>query len=142
VVVTRQPRAAIRSLEELRAVQVAVMPNTTWAEAVARAGVPASRTVTVEDVPSAIEALRSGRAGATVLDVLDFLLQRRRDRDLEVGLSLGEALSSAWAVRKGDAQLRGQLDAYLAELKRSPNWSRLLVKYFGEDAPVVLGRGR
>lgn len=29
--------------------------------------------------------------------------------------------------------------AYLAEFRRHPGWSRLLVKYFGDDAPLVLG---
>jgi len=43
-------------------------------------------------------------------------------------------------VRKADAELRRSLDAYLAEFRKHPGWSRLLVKYFGEDAPLVLGR--
>jgi len=54
-------------------------------------------------------------------------------------MTLG-VLSSAWAVRKTDPRLRRALDAYLVALRRSPNWSRLLVTYFGEDAPAVLGR--
>jgi ABC-type amino acid transport substrate-binding protein len=139
VVLTLRPQPAIKTLEALRSVVVAVVPNTTWADAVREAGVPAAQTLSVEDVPAAMAALRSGRAGAAVTDVLDFLLQRRRDGDLEMGLTLGDALSSAWAVRKSDAKLREALDAYLTQLKASPNWSRLLVKYFGEDAPVVLG---
>jgi ABC-type amino acid transport substrate-binding protein len=140
VVVTLRPQTPILTLVELRASRVAVVPDTTWAEAVEAAGVPASRTVIVEDVPGAIEALRTGRAAATVADVLDFLLQRRRESDLQAGMTLGGALSSAWAVRKSDPQLRRALDAYVAALRASPNWSRLLVKYFGEDAPAVLGR--
>jgi ABC-type amino acid transport substrate-binding protein len=51
-------------------------------------------------------------------------------------------MSSAWAVRKGNPELREALDGYLAELRRGPNWSRLLVKYFGDDAPTILGRPR
>jgi ABC-type amino acid transport substrate-binding protein len=116
------------------------VPNTTWAEALERAGVPASRTLRAADVPAAVEELRTGHADATVTGVVDFLLQRRKHRDLVAGLVLGEALSSAWAVRKNCPELRQALDAYLAELRRSPNWSRLLVKYFGEDAPAILGR--
>jgi cystine transport system substrate-binding protein len=115
------------------------VPHTTWAEAVEAAGVSASSTVAVDDLASAIDALRGGRATATVTDVLDFLVRRRGDKDLQVGMTLGAALSSAWAVRKTDPQLRQALDAYIAGLRGSPNWSRLLVKYFGEDAPAVLG---
>jgi ABC-type amino acid transport substrate-binding protein len=142
VVVTRRPQPPILTLAELRTARVAVVPDTTWKEAVEAAGVPASHTVAVEDVPAAVEALKAGRATAVVADVLDFLLQRRRDRGLQAGLTLGSALSSAWAVRKTDPQLRRALDAYLVALRSSPNWSRLLVKYFGEDAPAVLGRAQ
>jgi len=141
IVVTRRPRAAIRTLAELRAARVVIVPNTTWAEALERAGVPASRAHRAADVPAAVERLRTGQADATVIGVVDFLLQRRKHRDLEAGLALGEALSSAWAVRKNCPELRQALDLYLAELRRGPNWSRLLVKYFGDDAPAILGRG-
>jgi ABC-type amino acid transport substrate-binding protein len=140
VVVTRRPQPPILTAEALRGARLAVVPHTTWAEAVAAAGVSASSTVAVDDLASAIEALRGGRATATVTDVLDFLVRRRTDKDLQVGMTLGAALSSAWAVRKTDPQLRQALDSYLAQLRGSPNWSRLLVKYFGEDAPAVLGR--
>jgi ABC-type amino acid transport substrate-binding protein len=140
LVVTRRPQPPILTIEGLRASRVAVVPHTTWAEALAAAGVPASGTVSVKDVTAARQALRDGRATATVIDVLDFLVQRRGDRELQSGLALGEALSSAWAVRKTDPQLRQALDAYLVELRGSANWSRLLVKYYGEDAPAVLGR--
>jgi ABC-type amino acid transport substrate-binding protein len=140
VVVTRRPQAPVVTAEGLRAARFAVVLNTTWAEALEAAGVPASRWVAVDDVPAALDALRAGRATATVTDVLDFFLQRRRDKDLQAGMTLGGTLSSTWAVRKTDPQLRQALETYLAMLRNSPNWSRLLVEYFGEDAPAVLGR--
>jgi ABC-type amino acid transport substrate-binding protein len=140
IVVTRRPGAPVRTLAELRAARVAIVPNTTWAEALEKAGVPVARALRVEDISGAVEAIQTGHADATVTGVVDFLLQRRKNRDLEAGLALGEALSSAWAVRKGSPELRQALDAYLVELRRSPNWSRLLVKYFGDDAPAILGR--
>jgi membrane-bound lytic murein transglycosylase F len=140
VVVTRRPQPRVLAADDLRGARFAVVPHTTWSEALASAGVPASRTVAVDDMASALEAIRAGRCEATVTDVLDFLLQRRRDKDLEAGMTLGGALSSAWAVRKTDPRLRRDLDAYPVALHGSANWSRLLVKYFGEDAPAVLGR--
>jgi hypothetical protein len=72
--------------------------------------------------------------------VVDYLQQRRRLKELQLGLSLGAALSSAWGLRKADVELRRSLDAYLAEFRKHPGWSRLLVEYFGDDAPLVLGR--
>ena len=140
IVVTRRPAPAVRTLAELRAARVVIVPNTTWAEALEKAGVPVSRALRVEDISGAVEAIQTGHADATVTGVVDFLLQRRKNRDLEAGLALGEALSSAWAVRKSSPELRQALDAYLGELRRGPNWSRLLVKYFGDDAPAILGR--
>lgn len=140
IVVTRRPGAPVRTLAELRTARLAIVPKTTWAEALEKAGVPVSRALRVADISAAVEAIQTGHADATVTGVVDFLLQRRKHRDLEAGLALGEALSSAWAVRKGSPGLRQALDAYLAELRRSPNWSRLLVKYFGDDAPAILGR--
>jgi len=140
VVVTKRPQAPIRSLAELRNARLVIVPNTTWADALEKAGVPVSRALRVADIASAIETIRAGRADATVSGVVDFFIQRRKHRDLEAGLPLGEALSSAWAVRKTSPELRQVLDAYLAQFRRSPNWSRLLVQYFGDDAPAILGR--
>ena len=117
-----------------------IVPDTIWAEALEKAGVKLAGTLRVADISAAIEAIQTGHADATVTGVLDFLLQRRKHGALEAGLALGEALSSAWAVRKSSPELRRALDAYLGELRRSPNWSRLLVKYFGDDAPAILGR--
>ena len=140
VAVTRKPRRPVANEAELKTRTVAVVPDTTWAEAVTRAGVAPSQVVAVADVPEALAALKSGRATAAVVDILDFLQNHRQDPDLELGATLGAALSSAWGVRKSDPELRHALDAYLADFRRSAGWSRLLVKYFGNDAPAALGR--
>jgi ABC-type amino acid transport substrate-binding protein len=87
-----------------------------------------------------LAALRAGKATAAIIDVVDYLQQRRRHPEIQLGLSLGSAQSSAWGVRKSDPELRRALDAYLTEFRRQPGWSRLLVKYFGDDAPRVLGQ--
>lgn len=140
IVVTKRPHPPIKALAELRAARLAIVPGTTWAEALEKAGVPVARAQRVADISEAIETIRTGHAEATVSGVVDFFLQRRRHRELEAGLLLGEPLSSAWAVAKTSPGLRQALDAYLGELRRSPNWSRLLVTYFGDDAPAILGR--
>ena len=140
VVVSLKPAPVVATLRALRAASVAVVPESTWAEAAAKAGVPPEALVRVDDVPEAIAALRTGRASAAIIDVVDYLQQRRRERELQLGLSLGGAQSSAWGVRKSDPELLRALDAYLFEFRRQPGWSRLLVKYFGDDALAVLGQ--
>ena len=57
-------------------------------------------------------------------------------------VQVGPSGSVAWTVRKEDTELRAALDAHLANVRRSASWNLLLVKYFGEQAPVVLGRRR
>ncbi len=140
VVVSLKPAAVVTSLAALRAARVAVVPDSTWAEAAEHAGVPPASLVRVAGVPEALAALRASRASAAIVDVVDYLQQRRRTPELQLGLALGAAQSSAWGVRKSDPALRKALDAYLAEFRHHPGWSRLLVKYFGEDAPLVLGQ--
>lgn len=140
VVVTRKPHAVVRAADQLQAERVAAAPGTTWWEAVEAAGVPPSRVVKVDDAAQAFAALREGKATATVLDLVDFFFERRKDPALEMGMTLGNPLSSAWGVRKTDPKLRQALNAYLRDLRSSPAWSRLVVKYFGEDALAVLGR--
>jgi len=45
-------------------------------------------------------------------------------------------------VRKGDTEMRRALDEYIENLRRTPTWSRLVVRYFGEKAPEVLKKAR
>jgi ABC-type amino acid transport substrate-binding protein len=140
VVVSLRPAAEVATLGQLRSIRVAVVPDSTWAEAAAQAGVAATALVSVAGVPEGLAALRAGKADAAVIDVVDYLQQRRRHPEIQLGLSLGSAQSSAWGVRKSDPELRQALDAYITEFRRHPGWSRLLVKYFGDDAPLVLGQ--
>jgi ABC-type amino acid transport substrate-binding protein len=119
---------------------VAVVPDTTWAEAVARAGVASSQIVAVADVPEALAALKSGRATVAVVDILDFLQAHRKDPDLELGVTLEPRSAVRGACARAIPELRRALDAYLADFRRSAGWSRILVEYFGSDAPAALGR--
>ena len=57
-------------------------------------------------------------------------------------MTVGPTASVAWAIRKGDAALRSALDAHLANVRRSASWNLLLVRYFGDEAPLVLGHRR
>ncbi len=140
IAVTRRPAAPIRSLAQLRAARLVVVENTSWSDALEKMGVSTAKALKVADVAAAIEAIRVGHADATVSGAVDFFLQRRRNPGLEAGMPIGAAQSSAFAVRKGSPELRQALDRYLTELRKSPNWSRLLVKYFGDDAPAIRGR--
>jgi ABC-type amino acid transport substrate-binding protein len=142
VVVTRKPHRLVASVEELRRERVGTVKGTSLANAVAAAGVPPAN---VDDsIPSGglPEALKRGRVTAVVLGIEHAIAERRKDPALQVGVFLGPPGSLAWAVRKGDRALLAALDEYVASVRRTPTWSRLVVKYFGDEAPEILRRAR
>jgi ABC-type amino acid transport substrate-binding protein len=141
VAVTRKPKT-IATLRELAGEHVAVVTGTAWGGAAAPAGVPPSRIASFADMKALLEALRTGKVGASVMSLSDFVLIRGREPDLVPGPFLGEIKTAAWAVRKDDGSLRKALDEYVENLRRTPSWGRLAVTYFGDDALSLLGRAR
>ena len=86
--------------------------------------------------------LRTGKAQAGVLGLEVAMLARQRDPELQLGLFLGQPGSLAYGLRKGDTELKAALDGYLLNLRRSPTWGRLVVKYFGGSALEILKAAR
>jgi ABC-type amino acid transport substrate-binding protein len=142
VVLTRKPHRVVTTLEELRQERVGTVRGTSMAEAVSSAQVPAANvddSIVTGTLPA---ALKAGKVTAIVLGVENAISDRREDPELQLGLFLGPPGSLAWGVRKTDTKLRQALDEYIASVRRTPTWSRLVVRYFGEDAPEVLKRAR
>jgi ABC-type amino acid transport substrate-binding protein len=142
VAVTLPPRASIRRVEDLRAARVGVIRGTKPAEAAAEAGVKPRDLVPYEKMEDLLRGLKGGEVGAAVLPISELALAGKRLAGLEAGMTVGARGTVAWAVRKEDAALRAALDDYLANVRRGPTWSRLVVEYFGDQALTVLGRAR
>ena len=142
VVMTRHPHATVTTLEELRNEKVGTVKGTSMAEVVAAAGVPPAKvddTIVTGTLP---EALRSGRVTAVVLGIENAISEQRKDPFIQLGTFVGPPSSLAYGVRKEDAALLAALNEYIANLRRTPTWNRLVVKYFGEAAPEVLRKAR
>ena len=142
VVVTRKPHRVVASVEELRREKVGTVKGTSLANAVAAAGVPPGN---VDDsIPSGglPAALKAGPVTAIVLGIENAITERRKDPALQVGVFLGPPGALAWAVRKEDRALLAALDEYVGRVRRTSTWSRLVVKYFGDEAPEILKRAR
>jgi ABC-type amino acid transport substrate-binding protein len=142
VVLTRRPHRVVNTVAELRAEKVGTIKGTSMAEAIAAAGVPPAH---VDDgIPPGgfAEALRSGRITAAVWGVESAIAAQREDPALQIGLFLGPPTSLAYAVRKGDVALLDSLNDYIANLRRTPTWNRLVVDYFGASALEVLKKAR
>jgi ABC-type amino acid transport substrate-binding protein len=142
VVLTRKPQKPVATLEELRTVKVGTVKGTSMAEAVTAAGVPPAN---VDDgIPTGTlpAALKSGRVAAVVLGVENAMEAQRKDPALELGVFVGPPSSLAFGVRKEDTALLAALNDYITNLRRSPTWNRLVVKYFGDAALDVLKKAR
>jgi membrane-bound lytic murein transglycosylase F len=142
VVLTRRPGRVVTTLDELRAEKVGIIRGTSMAEAVAAAGVPRAHLVDTITTGRLPEALQTGQATAVVLGVENAITAQREDAALQIGLFLGPPRSLAYAVRKEDHDLLRALNDYIENLRRTPTWSRLVVKYFGEAAPEILKKAR
>src|SRR5262245_41864754 len=141
LVVTRKPLPAVNDPAALRALKVAVIPGTTWADVAVAAGVPAASLASCVDVNEVFAALRAQKAAAAIMTIFDFALAQKREA-LEGGVFVGSAVTAAWGVRKDDAPLLQALNAYLESLRLTPAKSALLTKYFNEDALSLLRRAR
>lgn len=143
VVVTCRPHAPIASLEELRRARVGTERGTSWAEQARAAGVPAENLDESFASPAEVlRALKAGTVSATVMSVVWAMVEQKRDPRLELGLFVGPASSLGFAVRKDQPELLAALDAYVANVRRTPTWSRLVVKYFGDDGLEILKKSR
>ena len=55
---------------------------------------------------------------------------------------VGPPESLAFGVRKEDRRLLAALNDYITNLRKTPTWNRLVVKYFGPAAVEILRRAR
>jgi len=140
VAVTVPPQAAIRDTDGLRAARVGVIRGAKPAEAAAEAGVKSRDLLSYDKLEDLLRALKAGEVGAAVLPISELALAGKRVAGLEAGITVGAPGTVAWAVRKEDTTLRAALDEFLANTRKSPSWSRLIVEYFGDQALAVLGR--
>jgi ABC-type amino acid transport substrate-binding protein len=140
LVVTHKPAAPVRSVEEFRTRKAGTIRGTTWSRETQAAGVPEDQVQYFPDTEPMLQALAAGRIDAAVMTISDFTLAVARHPGLEAGVLLGEASRAAWGVRKEDAKLKAEIDAYIENLRSGASWNRLVVTYFGEKALTVLGR--
>lgn len=140
VVITRKPRAAVTSVDELKGEKVGTIKGTFMVEELAAAGVTSiDDSIATGGIP---EALAAGRISAAADGIEAALTAKARDPDLLLGIFLGKPSSLAYGVRKEDVALLHALDEYIGNLRKTPTWSRLVVKYFGEAAPEILRKAR
>jgi ABC-type amino acid transport substrate-binding protein len=140
VIYNRRPAKPIESVAALKSEKVGTYKGTSMADDLAAAG--------IAGVDDGIEpggfpaALKAGRISAAVDGVEAALVARLKDPELQIGAFIGKPESLAYGVRREDAKLHEALNAYVSNLRKTPTWSRLVVKYFGAAAPEILRKAR
>jgi ABC-type amino acid transport substrate-binding protein len=125
-------------MEELGKERVGATRGAATAEAVLAAGLsPASLDDSIP-IGAYVEALHSGRVSAAVWSVERALPAQREDPTIQLGMYLGKPGSLAFGLRKEDTQLRAALNDHIGRVRRSGAWSRMVIKYFGENALTIL----
>jgi ABC-type amino acid transport substrate-binding protein len=142
VVMTREPHKVVGSMAELRVEKVGTVKGTSMAEVVAAAGVPVANVDDGIVTGTLPEALRSGRVTAVVLGVENAMEAQQKDPAIQLGAFVGPPSSLAFGVRKEDTALLAALNDYISNVRRSPTWNRLVVKYFGDNALEILKKAR
>jgi peptidoglycan lytic transglycosylase F len=141
--VTRRPHPPVQTLEELRRQRVGVTRNSSWAEEALAAGVPlANLDDSYTHSKEVLAALKAGRISCTVMSVIGAMAERRKDPTLEIGVMIGTPTAMGFAVRKDQPRLLAALNDYVVATRKTPTWSRLVVKHLGPDALEVLRRSR
>ena len=140
VVMTRKPDAVIKRREDLKARKVGTVRGTIMEEELAAAGITGVDTSIAAG--ELAQALKAGRIEAAADGLEAALTAKSKDPDLQCGLFLGPPSSLAYGVRKGDRELRQALDSYIANLRRTSTWNRLVVKYFGTASLDILKKAR
>jgi ABC-type amino acid transport substrate-binding protein len=142
VVVTRRPHRRVLTLDELRKERVSVVKGTSMAALLPALGVPPANIDLSVPTGGILVAMKNGKITCTVHEVYTAIVAQRNDPAIEMGLFIGPPLSLAYGVRKTDPELLAALNTYIANVRRSTMWSRLVVKYFGDAALTVIQEAR
>jgi ABC-type amino acid transport substrate-binding protein len=137
--VARRPRPAPRAAE-LRGLRVGIIRGTSWEQAAVDAGVPGANRVAFPDTKALLAGLRAGQVNAVVMDLVDFALAQKHDRELVGGAFLGSLTVGAFAARPRDEKLLAALNRYLQGTRQSQH--ALVFRYLSEEALSLIARAR
>jgi ABC-type amino acid transport substrate-binding protein len=142
LVVNHAPAPAITTAAVFRDQTVGTVKGSSWTDEAAAAGVPRTRVREYPTPTEVAQALRSGEVSSAIMSLSRAVVERKSDPGIQLGMTIGPITSAALAVRKDRPRLLAALNDYLNNLRKTETWSRLVVKYFGEDTLIVLRRAR
>ncbi|MFD2045531.1 amino acid ABC transporter substrate-binding protein [Ornithinibacillus salinisoli] len=132
VVVVPEDNTDINSFEELEGKRSAQSLTSNFGAIAEENG---AELVSVEGLSQSIELIRQGRVDVTVNDrlaVLDYLNQQQ-DAGVKIAVREEEVSESAFAFRKGNAELVEAFNEQLEAMKEDGTLAEISEKWFGED---------
>jgi ABC-type amino acid transport substrate-binding protein len=140
VLLTYRPYRVITHLDALKGNRIGTVKGTSMEETLRHAQLPA--TIDASFAPGTLpESLRSGKVPVIALGI-EQAIPELKDSNMQLGIFVGPASGLAWGVRKGAAELKKELDAFLNAFLASGQWNKLVVRYFGASAPQLLKKAR
>lgn len=138
-----QKESPVQKWEDLKEPgrKVAVKKGTT-AETWARGLLPDNQIIVFEPETACVEEVKSGRAAAFVYDQLSILNFHKANPDTTRAL-LQPIREESWAVaiRKGDTELAGKVNAFIAKFRKEGGFEKLALRYLAEEKKTMEALG-
>jgi polar amino acid transport system substrate-binding protein len=130
VIVRKDSSITVNSVDDLKGKVIGVEKGTTGAEYVKD---HLGSNVTLKEYPGYVEALQAllnGQVDVVVLDspVANMFVQKY---NVKIVYTIKTGEHYGIAVRKGNTELLNKINSALHEIKNSPDWNKLVAKYFG-----------
>ncbi|MET4060701.1 cystine transport system substrate-binding protein [Arthrobacter sp. UYP6] len=132
VLVVRADETSISSFADLEGKTTAQSLTSNWYELALENG---AKVEAVEGWAQAVALLGQKRVDSTINDrltYLDYMLQTP-DAPIKVAAETDDSALSAFAIAKGNTELRDAVNGALDELRADGTLARISEKYFGED---------
>jgi membrane-bound lytic murein transglycosylase F len=142
VIVTWKRAKPIQTLEELRDETIGMVRGTTLSDAVSGEVLARNQWDDSFAPGTLLAALKAGKVTACILSVESAIPAQAADPDVQLGMYVGPKFSLAFALRKDAPALVDALNEYVANLRRTATWNRLVLKYFGDSAIDILKASR
>jgi len=138
VAVNYKPAPPIRTMQEFSKARVGVTEGSSMVDILA--GLIPQENILRLAIGNLFKTLEAGGVDALVWGIEQALVDARKYPRLQLGMFVGPRESLAYALRKEEQGLRSRLNNYIAELRRNGAWEKLIIKYFGAEAPAALER--
>jgi len=132
VLITRSDDDSIKGFADLKGKKSAQSLTSNFGKLATASG---AELVGTDGFDQSIQLVLTGRADATINDSLSFLdfKKHKPDAPVKIAAEQADADYSGIIFRKGDAELKAEIDKAIADIKADGTYQKIADKYFGAD---------